>query len=159
MFVFHLVDNWEELNQHTPYILETRLKCVPESIYWKIYPEEHMERQFITFYYINAICKTQKQKEHMAKLLGFKNYKKMEKEFKHLVKLSTTKHYRPMQEPQWNRDMIDNHIPIDAIDCTMDSSLLKSVEFMYMMTCLEDYRLDFVIDSKFQEKYRKFYNY
>ncbi len=54
----------------------------------------------------------------------------MEKNFKHLVKLATTKHYRPMQEPQWNRDMIDNHILIDAIDCTMDSNLLKSVEFM-----------------------------
>jgi hypothetical protein len=55
----------------------------------------------------------------------------MEKNFKHLIiKLATTKHYRPMQEPQWNRDMIDNHIPIDAIDCAMDSNLLKSVEFM-----------------------------
>lgn len=61
MFVFNLVDNWEDLNQHNPYICETRLKCVPESIYWKIYPEEHVERQFITFHYINTICKTQEQ--------------------------------------------------------------------------------------------------
>lgn len=95
----------------------------------------------------------------MAKLLGFKNYKKMEKEFKRLVKLAITKHYRPMQEPQWNRDMIDNYIPIDVIDCAMDSNLLKSVEFMYMMTCLEDYRLDFVIDSKLQEKYSSTLHY